>query len=127
MEKIWQITAPHFTAGIIVVGDTVADAAPILRWAIGKPWEKVREHCIAKSWHGQRCPAELSYSDIKRRGWTDSLIRKYLPLPDRTAPNPHHPNGRDMRLYAIWRVETAETSAEVQEQINKSIQRRSAA
>lgn len=28
--------------GVVVVGDTVREAAPIARWAVGKPWRTVR-------------------------------------------------------------------------------------
>ena len=35
-ETLYQITAPHFVAAIVVRGGQIVDAAPILRWAIGK-------------------------------------------------------------------------------------------
>lgn len=31
-----RIVAPHFVAGIVMDGDTCTEAAPIMRWAIGK-------------------------------------------------------------------------------------------
>lgn len=53
-EALWQISAPHFCAGLIVVGDKVKDAAPILKWSIGKDWPWVRDYCKSKKWSGKR-------------------------------------------------------------------------
>lgn len=42
----------------------------------------------------------------KERGWTDSLIARFLGEPDKTRPNPHYrTNGAPMRLFALKRVE----------------------
>lgn len=38
MEKLYQITAPHYCAGVVVEGGVCREAAPILHWAVGKPW-----------------------------------------------------------------------------------------
>jgi hypothetical protein len=45
-----QITAPHLCAGIILRNDVVVDAAPILRWMIGKSRDFVRSYCARKGW-----------------------------------------------------------------------------
>lgn len=45
-----QITAPHFCAGIILRDDYVVDAAPILRWMVGKSRDYVRSYCARKNW-----------------------------------------------------------------------------
>jgi hypothetical protein len=35
-ELIFQISTPYFCAGIVLKDDICIDAAPILKWAIGK-------------------------------------------------------------------------------------------
>lgn len=51
--RLWQITAPHFCAGLVVTAGKVARAAPILAWAMGREWRKVRAYAQRKGWHGQ--------------------------------------------------------------------------
>lgn len=46
-----QITAPHFTAGIVLVDDIVTEAAPIVSYMIGWKRDKVRDYCMHKRWH----------------------------------------------------------------------------
>jgi hypothetical protein len=53
-EALWQISAPHFCAALIVAGEKVKDAAPILKWSIGKDWPWVRDYCKGKKWSGKR-------------------------------------------------------------------------
>lgn len=45
-----QVRAPHFTAGIILENGKVVEAAPILRWTLGKTHEWLREYFIKKEW-----------------------------------------------------------------------------
>jgi hypothetical protein len=46
-----RIEAPNFTAGLLVdAAGIVRDAAPIVRWAIGKPLEEIREYAVKKRW-----------------------------------------------------------------------------
>lgn len=49
-EDVYQITAPHFCAGVVVAVATkrVIDAAPILRWAIGRKWLDVIRYFHAR-------------------------------------------------------------------------------
>lgn len=42
-ELVW-VRAPHFTAGLGIEGGWGCWAAPILRWAIGKPWRDVQRY-----------------------------------------------------------------------------------
>lgn len=37
-----QVTAPHLCAGIVLRDDVVVEAAPILRWMVGKSRDEVR-------------------------------------------------------------------------------------
>lgn len=45
-----QVTAPHFCAGLVLEDDRVIDAAPILRWAIGKGRDELRAQLQQKRW-----------------------------------------------------------------------------
>jgi hypothetical protein len=47
---------------------------------------------------------------LRARGWTDALIRTFVPDHDKEVPNPHHRSGPKMRLYLLGRVEEIERS-----------------
>ncbi len=50
-EKITvQVCSPHFTAGIVLCGDKVIEAAPILAWTIGKSRDWLRDYFRGKGW-----------------------------------------------------------------------------
>ena len=49
-------------------------------------------------------------SELKQRGWTDGLIKKFLPNPDETKTNPVIKSAAPMKLYKIKRVERIEKS-----------------
>lgn len=49
-------------------------------------------------------------SELKQRGWTEGLIRKFLPKPDETKTNPIIRSAAPMKLYKIKRVERIEKS-----------------
>lgn len=55
---LWQITAPHYCAGLIVEDGKVTQAAPILKWSIGKSWREVKKYLIAKGYHGEALESE---------------------------------------------------------------------
>lgn len=53
MSKVlYQITAPHFTAGIEVddVSEVVVYSAPILGWMRGDDLRYVQRYCEKKNW-----------------------------------------------------------------------------
>lgn len=52
------------------------------------------------------CASEL----IKTRGWTNSLIKKFLPTPDATKTNPIFKSAAPMKLYNINKVKRIERS-----------------
>ena len=52
----------------------------------------------------------VSLAGLKRRGWTDKLIRELLTTHDRTARNPKFRRAAPMKLYELERVEAAETT-----------------
>ena len=49
-------------------------------------------------------------SELKQRGWTEGLIKKFLPKPDETKTNPIVKSAAPMKLYKITRVERIEKS-----------------
>jgi len=49
-RTLWQVTAPHFCAGLILTGDTCTDAAPILRWCVGRERVHLRGYFLTKGW-----------------------------------------------------------------------------
>ena len=52
----------------------------------------------------------ISQQKLKERGWTDGLIKKYLPNADQTSPNPYYNNGASMRWYLLSRVKQIEST-----------------
>lgn len=114
--KIWTIAGIHeeedFTADLVVDADgDVIEAEYPLHELLGLAWVDARQYCIDRNWHGDRSPSHIrGNSELRRRGWTDREIKTHLPEPDAIEPNPHHPNGSPMKLYAIARVEAIEQS-----------------
>jgi hypothetical protein len=53
-EVLARITAPHFTAGIIIRDGAVTDAPPILRYMLGWPPQRVLAYCERKGWTVRR-------------------------------------------------------------------------
>jgi hypothetical protein len=52
----------------------------------------------------------LGRSGLRGRGWTEALIDRFLPVPDRLAPNPHYRSAAPMKLYLKARVEAIEAT-----------------
>ena len=52
MRTLWQITAPHYTAGLEVEDGVITTAAPILNWTVGFKWHDVRMLLEHKGYHG---------------------------------------------------------------------------
>ena len=46
----FRVVAPHFVCAITATSETVTDAAPIMRWAIGKSRGYVRDYARRKGW-----------------------------------------------------------------------------
>jgi hypothetical protein len=49
-ETLAQIDGKRFMAGIVLRGDKVVEAAPILRYMRGWSRDRVREYCRSKNW-----------------------------------------------------------------------------
>jgi hypothetical protein len=54
----YRINAPHFCAAAIVEEDTVVQSAPILRWAVGRPWSRLRDYARQKGWVVEPLPSD---------------------------------------------------------------------
>jgi hypothetical protein len=61
------------------------------------------------------------------RGWTDKLIKEFLPAPDLTKPNPNYKSGPPMLLFAIDRIEKIEQTEEFKAQQPDTEKRKAAA
>lgn len=46
---VW-VRAPHFTAGLVIEGDRIIEAAPILRWTLPKTWRYVQRYFSGKGY-----------------------------------------------------------------------------
>ena len=67
-------------------------------------------------------------STLKERGWTDKLIKQFLPEPDKTVPNPHYSSKSTASLYKLSKVEQLElTNHEVQKSLSKKHDRKNKA
>lgn len=69
----------------------------------------------------------FSASGLKYRGWTDALIKRFLPEHDKECPNPHYRHAAPMRLYSADRVERIEESQAFKEAVEKSSKRKESA
>jgi hypothetical protein len=61
------------------------------------------------------------------RGWTDKLIKMFLPEPDLTSPNPNYKAGPPMLLFKIDRIEAIEQTDEFKVQQKGAAKRKEAA
>jgi hypothetical protein len=60
---------------------------------------------------GTNAEQYLTLSELKDRGWTQSLITLFLGDPDELRTNPRYRSGPPMKLYGMRRVKKAESSA----------------
>jgi hypothetical protein len=63
-------------------------------------------------------------TQLVENGWTDSLIRRFLPEPDRTKPNPRYKSAAPMLLYAEDRVARVEATDAFKAEEEKVARRR---
>ncbi|WP_425045352.1 hypothetical protein [Primorskyibacter sp. S87] len=64
--------------------------------------------------------------DLKKRSWTESMIRDFLGEPDGIMKN-HYAGGRPVRMFLMTRVIEAETQPEWRRRVKLANKRRSAA
>lgn len=55
-------------------------------------------------------PKMVGRPTLRERGWTDTMINRFLGEPDKLAPNPHYKCAAPRRLYLESRVVDAESS-----------------
>jgi len=60
MTTLVSIDAPNFCSGVIVRDGRVVEAAPIVRWTIGKRYEWLADYCRR---HGWKVRAEFVLSE----------------------------------------------------------------
>lgn len=76
------------------------------------------------SWQDS-CGPYIATPELKRRGWTRSMIERLLGEPDSTAPNPGGRNAPRVRLWLITKVEQLESTEEFRERLAKAAAHRS--
>jgi len=53
----------------------------------------------------------ITKTGLKERGWTESLIKRFFPVPTKEAPNPYYRSvGAPMKLYDLDKVGSIESS-----------------
>jgi hypothetical protein len=68
----------------------------------------------------------ITLSQLRKRGWTESLVTRFLPECQATMTNPHYKTGPRIKLYAVTRVEAIEACEEFQTAAERSKPRREA-
>jgi hypothetical protein len=72
-------------------------------------------------------PERLTRTQVRERGWSDEMIDRLMPEPDRFRPNPHSRKSPPMRLYDLDRVVRIEASVEYAAMVAGESKRRTAA
>ncbi len=66
----------------------------------------------------------LDHVQMRARGWTRTLIERFLVRPDRWAPVNHYRNFKGKATYFVERVMTAERHAQFETAFKASVRRR---
>ncbi len=69
----------------------------------------------------------LTKKAVKERGWTDTLIHRFMPSPDATKQNCKYRSGPRIKLFDVQRVEAIEQKPEFQELFAKAQRRKAGA
>lgn len=69
----------------------------------------------------------FSKPDLRERGWTDTMMNKFLPCPDDWRDNPFYKNAPPMEFWSTETVKEIESSPEFQAALEKSKKRKLAA
>jgi len=101
-EILVRVVAPHFVACLIVVNRRCTEAAPILRWAIGKTADELRVYFAKREWQASIIgrhsghleekqmsdiylqpvhPGRTLASELKARGLTANALALRLQVP----------------------------------------------
>lgn len=57
-ERLIRVVAPHFVAALVMVDGRCTEAAPILKWAIGKGEDWLRAYFRDKGWRATEVKQE---------------------------------------------------------------------
>jgi len=68
----------------------------------------------------------LSRGKLKERGWTDGIIKKFMPLCDKEKKNPYYASASPMKLYLLERVKQIENTDKFKKELIKSQPRKKA-
>ena len=61
----YRITSSYFCCAIVVDEHTVTQAAPILRWTVGREWSSVRDYFQQKGWSIEPLPeSHVEWLDV---------------------------------------------------------------
>ena len=52
-ELLVRVLAPHFCAGLVMRDGRCVEAAPILRWAVGRDRDQLRTQFAQRGWQAQ--------------------------------------------------------------------------
>jgi hypothetical protein len=66
-ETLYQVSAPHFTAGVLVYSGVVTKAAPILKWAIRQDFTEFRKYAKSKGWTVARVSREEKEDELLKQ------------------------------------------------------------
>lgn len=79
----------------------------------GGRWSAAAAEEIRGRWPEIRAAVEcIGAPGLKRRGWTEAMIRDLLGEPDVLADNPHYKSAAPRRLWLLRKVEAAEAAPE---------------
>ena len=83
-----------------------------------------RSVALSRSMEERDYPDIVSRSALKKWGWTDTLIDRYLGDPDELGTNPISPSGPDVKYYKKERIQETERRSEVKEALVKVLEKR---
>lgn len=67
-EKVWQVKSDRYVGGIVTVDGKVTEAAPVLKWAIGKSFMSLiayfDRHCIEMTLSHRPEVGELAAGEV---------------------------------------------------------------
>jgi hypothetical protein len=64
---------------------------------------------------------------LRRPGWTETALERFLPQCDKSVPNPHYKSGPPSSLYLLSRIEEIERTPEFQEWLKEAQPRKARA
>jgi hypothetical protein len=66
----------------------------------------------------------LDVVQLSERGWTETMVKRFLGAPDRWKPVDHYANWTGKRTFFLERIQTTEASPEFEYAFSRSIRRR---